>query len=91
MKTSARFKIASLLLVLNLFVISNATLATSARSEKPRPAVAPQSMLDTDIMAMVAAAVGAAGHESLYAYPEYRCSSSGCVVQSGSTNITATR
>lgn len=37
------------------------------------------------------AAVDVAGHESLYAYPEYRCTSSGCVVQSGSTNVTATR
>lgn len=37
------------------------------------------------------AAVDVAGHESLYGYPEYRCSSSGCVVQSGSTNVTATR
>jgi hypothetical protein len=37
------------------------------------------------------AAVDAAGHESLYAYPEYRCTSTGCVVQSGSTNVTATR
>jgi acetylornithine deacetylase/succinyl-diaminopimelate desuccinylase-like protein len=37
------------------------------------------------------AAVDAAGHESLYGYPEYRCTSSGCVVQTGSTNVTATR
>ncbi|HEV7860098.1 MAG TPA: M28 family peptidase [Pyrinomonadaceae bacterium] len=37
------------------------------------------------------AAVDIAGHESLYAYPEYRCTSSGCVVQTGSTNVTATR
>lgn len=38
------------------------------------------------------AAVDAAGHESLYAYPEYRCSNwSGCYVPSGSLNVTATR
>jgi acetylornithine deacetylase/succinyl-diaminopimelate desuccinylase-like protein len=37
------------------------------------------------------AAVDAAGHESLYAYPEYRCSSWGCSVPSGSLSITATR
>ena len=37
------------------------------------------------------AAVDATGHESLYAYPEYRCTSGGCVVQTGSTNVTATR
>jgi acetylornithine deacetylase/succinyl-diaminopimelate desuccinylase-like protein len=54
MKNSSRFKIASLLLVLNLFVISNATLATSTRSEKLRSPIATQSFLDTDITAMVA-------------------------------------
>jgi hypothetical protein len=37
------------------------------------------------------AAVDAAGHESLYGYPEYRCSSSSCRVPSGSLNVTATR
>jgi hypothetical protein len=37
------------------------------------------------------AAVDAAGHESLYAYPEYRCSSWGCSVPSGSLSITETR
>jgi hypothetical protein len=37
------------------------------------------------------AAVDAAGHESVYAYPEYRCSSTSCRVPSGSLNVTATR
>jgi Peptidase family M28/Fibronectin type III domain len=38
------------------------------------------------------AAVDAGGHESLYVYPEYRCSNwSGCYVPSGSLNVTATR
>jgi hypothetical protein len=37
------------------------------------------------------AAVDAAGHESLYAYPEYRCSSWSCKVPSGSLDVTATR
>jgi peptidase M28-like protein len=37
------------------------------------------------------AAVDAAGHESLYAYPEYRCGSWSCSVPSGSLNVTATR
>jgi peptidase M28-like protein len=37
------------------------------------------------------AAVDAAGHESLYAYPEYRCSSWGCSVPSGSLSVTTTR
>jgi hypothetical protein len=37
------------------------------------------------------AAVDAAGHESLYAYPEYRCTSRSCSVPSGSLNVTATK
>jgi Zn-dependent M28 family amino/carboxypeptidase len=36
------------------------------------------------------AAVDAAGHESLFAYPEYRCDASGCVIPAGALNITAT-
>jgi Zn-dependent M28 family amino/carboxypeptidase len=35
------------------------------------------------------AAVDAAGHESLFAYPEYRCDSTSCVVPPGSLDITA--
>jgi len=35
------------------------------------------------------AAVDAAGHESLFAYPEYRCDSSGCVVPAAALNVTA--
>ncbi len=35
------------------------------------------------------AAVDAAGHESLFAYPEYRCDSTGCVVPPDAMNITA--
>ena len=35
------------------------------------------------------AAVDAQGHESLFAYPEYRCDASSCVVQPGSTDVTA--
>src|SRR5262249_28260240 len=34
------------------------------------------------------AAVDAAGHESLFAYPEWRCDDTGCAVQAGSTNVT---
>lgn len=37
------------------------------------------------------AAVDASGHESLYAYPEYRCNSYSCRVPSGSLDVTATR
>jgi hypothetical protein len=37
------------------------------------------------------AAVDAQGHESLYAYPEYRCSSWSCKVPSGSLDVTSTR
>ena len=35
------------------------------------------------------AAVDAAGHESLFAYPEYRCDTSSCVVPSDALNVTA--
>ena len=35
------------------------------------------------------AAVDAQGHESLFAYPEYRCDTSGCLVQAGSLDVTA--
>jgi acetylornithine deacetylase/succinyl-diaminopimelate desuccinylase-like protein len=35
------------------------------------------------------AAVDAAGHESLFAYPEYRCDTTSCVVPSGSLDVTA--
>ena len=34
------------------------------------------------------AAVDTAGHESLFAYPEYRCDASSCVVQPGSDAVT---
>jgi hypothetical protein len=36
------------------------------------------------------AAVDALGHESLFAYPEFRCDTSGCVVPAAALNITAT-
>jgi len=35
------------------------------------------------------AAVDAEGHESLFAYPEYRCDVQGCVVQPGSSDVTS--
>jgi hypothetical protein len=35
------------------------------------------------------AAVDSAGHESLFAYPEYRCDAMGCIVQPGSLDVTA--
>ena len=35
------------------------------------------------------AAVDGAGHESLFAYPEYRCDAAGCAVQAGSLDVTA--
>ena len=34
-------------------------------------------------------ALGKGQHESLFAYPEYRCDASGCVVPAGALNITA--
>jgi hypothetical protein len=35
------------------------------------------------------AAVDAQGHESLFAYPEYRCDATSCMVQPGSLDVTA--
>ncbi len=35
------------------------------------------------------AAVDAKGHESLFAYPEYRCDATSCAVQPGSLDVTA--
>jgi acetylornithine deacetylase/succinyl-diaminopimelate desuccinylase-like protein len=35
------------------------------------------------------ASVDASGHESLFAYPEYRCDTASCSVQSGSLDVTA--
>jgi Zn-dependent M28 family amino/carboxypeptidase len=35
------------------------------------------------------AAVDSAGHESLFAYPEYRCGTTSCVVPAGSLDVTA--
>src|SRR5262249_52689939 len=35
------------------------------------------------------AAVDAAGHESLFAYPEYRCTPGGCAVPTGAMDVTA--
>ncbi|HME90579.1 MAG TPA: M20/M25/M40 family metallo-hydrolase [Myxococcaceae bacterium] len=35
------------------------------------------------------AAVDAAGHESLFAYPEYRCTPGGCTVPAGAMDVTA--
>ena len=35
------------------------------------------------------AAVDAVGHESLFAYPEYRCTTTSCVVPSDALNVTA--
>jgi hypothetical protein len=35
------------------------------------------------------AAVDSQGHESLFAYPEYRCDGSGCIVPAGALDVTA--
>jgi hypothetical protein len=37
------------------------------------------------------AAVDGAGHESLFAYPEYRCAPTGCVVPADANDVTAMR
>ncbi len=35
------------------------------------------------------AAVDRQGHESLFAYPEFRCDSTGCAIPAGALNVTA--
>src|SRR5882724_1271594 len=37
------------------------------------------------------AAVDARGHESLFAYPEFRCDPSGCLIPPAALNVTATK
>jgi hypothetical protein len=37
------------------------------------------------------AAVDSAGHESIFAYPEFRCTTASCVIPAGALNVTATR
>jgi hypothetical protein len=37
------------------------------------------------------AAVDAQGHESLFAYPEYRCDATGCAIEPDALNLTATQ
>jgi hypothetical protein len=36
-------------------------------------------------------AQGEGGHESLFAYPEFRCDASGCAIPAGASNITASK
>jgi hypothetical protein len=36
-------------------------------------------------------AQGDGGHESLFAYPEFRCDGSGCAIPAGALNITASK
>jgi hypothetical protein len=40
---------------------------------------------------MSVAAVDAKGHESLFAYPEFRCAGSSCALPAGALNVTAAR
>jgi len=37
------------------------------------------------------AAVGSGGHESLFAYPEFRCDGPACAVPAGALNVTAAK
>lgn len=46
---------------------------------------------DAEAFFVSVAAVDAQGHESLFAYPEYRCDAAGCVVQDGSLDVTRSR
>src|SRR5262249_383808 len=44
-----------------------------------------------DAFCISVAAVGSGGHESLFAYPEFRCAGSACVVLASWLNVTAAR
>ena len=64
--------------------------ATSARSS-PTPSPGDLGIAGQSAYFVSVAAVDAQGHESLFAYPEYRCDASGCVVPTGALDVTATR
>jgi hypothetical protein len=51
--------------------------------------VADLGLSDAPSFFVTVAAVDAQGHESLSAYPEYRCDTAGCLVQAGSLDVTA--
>jgi hypothetical protein len=50
--------------------------------------VADLALVDAPAFFVSVAAVDSQGHESLFAYPEYRCDGNGCIVQSGSLDVT---
>jgi len=50
--------------------------------------VADLGLSDAPSFFVSVAAVDAQGHESLFAYPEYRCDTSSCLVQAGSLDVT---
>jgi hypothetical protein len=50
--------------------------------------VADLGLSDASAFFVSVAAVDMQGHESLFAYPEYRCDASGCLVQAGSLDVT---
>jgi len=67
-----------------------------ARVTAPAPALSANSGLQQDLgiapgstFYVSVAAVDAFGHESLFAYPEYRCTAAGCAVPSDALNVTA--
>jgi hypothetical protein len=47
-------------------------------------------MADTPAFFVSVAAVDAAGHESLFAYPEWRCNAQGCAIEPDALDLTAT-
>jgi hypothetical protein len=59
-------------------------------STKAAPPVATLGVDTSQPYFISVAAVDALGHESLFAYPEYRCDSSGCVVPPAALNVVAT-
>jgi len=66
------------------------TRVTAGAGMTSRSVTAAELGLSTSgIFYMSVAAVDAAGHESLFAYPEYRCDTTSCVVPSDALNVTA--
>jgi Zn-dependent M28 family amino/carboxypeptidase len=71
------------------FYRSRVPIARTARNAAVTPAVLGVEPIRPYFVSL--AAVDALGHESLFAYPEFRCDLSGCVAPPAALNITATK
>jgi Zn-dependent M28 family amino/carboxypeptidase len=71
------------------FYHSRVRVDPAQRSASPAPATLGVDPAGSYFLSV--AAVDASGHESLFAYPEYRCDAAGCVVPPRALDITATQ